>query len=433
MKQDHDANAKKFIKALSSLTDDLINHRNENTIPDDIKSLKTLFDSFAIVNEFSSSLIIDCYFEIKISLMKWERFADKTTLVAAEFKIILDQMYEVMEDLYHYEYFGFFSTNIHPKSIPELNLPCHVFCGCTSFWPREPYLTEEGKVAYENVVRFKDPGIEKYLCITISKAPRLLEPREKCTLTDEQLESIRRFIINNKDIIILHAMDYIALDSGDLLDAIKLKNSAEPQTPTYRIAYTFKIHSGLESIRSNTRYVEMNDISYKEALKLHKDTIKELKSSFYPEPDEYTLKNIKRAKKEAVRSGFAKDAIKINSESFAKKAEQQKAKSERKVYVMTGVLRGLRTLKTVKRVNIMAFGKLQDEHGTVDLVFFPKTWESLYTKISNHVVVSLKGYINETTHTPCFIVLEAENYPAGYSNTAYELTSLKILKPKERK
>ena len=51
----------------------------------------------------------------------------------------------------------------------------------------------------------------------------------------------------------------------------------------------------------------------------------------------------------------------------------------------------------------MAFGKLQDEHGTVDLVFFPKTWKSLYTKISNHVVVSLKGYINETTHTITYL------------------------------
>ena len=240
--------------------------------------------------------------------MKWERFADKESELAFGFKQLLDQLYEVMNYLYHYEYFGFFSTNIHPKSIPELKLPCNVFCGCANFWPREPYLTETGEVDYENVIRFRDPGTEEYLCITISKNPRLLEPREKCTLTDVQLENIKNFVINNQDIIIAHAMDYIVLDSSDLFDALKLKNSTEPQTPTYCIAYTCKIHSGLEIIHSNTRYVEMNDISYKEAVDLHKNTIKELEASFGPELDEWALKNIKRARKEAVRSEFAKDA-----------------------------------------------------------------------------------------------------------------------------
>ncbi|MGN0729187.1 hypothetical protein [Treponema sp.] len=277
IKMNHDASAKEFLKILSSLTDDLINHDNENHIPAAMKSLKSLFDSFAVVNEFNSSLVIDCYFEIKISLMKWERFADRTSSVAAEFKTILDQMYEVMADLYHYEYFGFFSTAVCPDRIPQLNLPCKVFCGCASFWPREPYLTQEGKVAYENVVRFRDPGNEKYLCITISQNPRLLEPREKCSLTDGQLESIKKFVINNKDIIISHAMDYVLLDSISFLDALKFKNSAEFQIPSYRIACTYKIHSGQEIISSNTCYVEMNDMSYKQAVKFYKDTVKELK------------------------------------------------------------------------------------------------------------------------------------------------------------
>ena len=278
-KMDHDENAKKFIQTLSSLTDNFISHNNDESALEEMKALKSLFDSFAIVDEFNSSLIIDCYFEIKISLMKWKRFVNKTTSRAVEFKTILDQMYEVMDDLYHYEYFGFFSTTINPKSLPELKLPCHVYCGCISFWPREPYLTEEGKVAYENVIRFRDPGNENYFCITISDNPCLLESREKCTLTDEQLESIKSFVSKNKDIIIVHAMDYIALDSGDLFDALKFKNSAEPGISTYRIAYSCKMHLGNEIEESNIRYVGMNNRSYKEAVKLHKHMIAELKAN----------------------------------------------------------------------------------------------------------------------------------------------------------
>ena len=87
------------------------------------QDLKKLFDSFAIVDEFDSFLIIDCYNEIRISLMKWERFADKTSQLSIEFKKLLDHFHEVMEDLYFYEIFGFFSTTVHPKDLPELNLP----------------------------------------------------------------------------------------------------------------------------------------------------------------------------------------------------------------------------------------------------------------------------------------------------------------------
>lgn len=278
-KIDYDENAKKFIKILSFLTDEFISHNNDELLLEKMKALKALFDSFAIADEFNSFLIIDCYFEIKISLMKWERFVNKTTSRAVEFKTILDQMYEVMDELYHNEYIGFFSTTIKPKSLPELKLPCNVYCGCTSFWPREPYLTEDGKVAYENVVRFRDPEDEKYFCITISNNPRLLESREKCTLTDEELESIKSFVSKNKDIIIAHAMDYIALDSGDLFDALKFKNREEPGISTYRIAYSCKMHLGNEIVESNIRYVEMNNRSYKEAVKLHKHTIAELKAN----------------------------------------------------------------------------------------------------------------------------------------------------------
>jgi hypothetical protein len=273
---EYDKKANIFIKRLSSLTDDILSCKSDESLMEEVKSLKKLFDSFAIINKFTSILIIDCYFEIKISLMKWESFADKTSKLAVEFKTLLEQMYEVMDDLYHYEYFGFFSTTIHPKSLPGFPLPCSVSCGCAPFWPIEPYLTEDGKVAYENVIRFKNPGDGKCICLTISDKPRLLEKREKCNLTDEQLDVLKIFVIKNKEILILHSLDYIVLDSGDLFAALNFKNSSEQQKSTYRIAYTCNIYQDSEKIPSGKIFVDMNDMSFEEAVKLHKETMDEL-------------------------------------------------------------------------------------------------------------------------------------------------------------
>ena len=150
-----DKKAKAFLEKLPVLTDKVLKNKNESDFSSDFITLKKLFDSFAIVDEFSDFLIIDCYNEIKISLMKWERFADKTSPVALEFKKLIEHFYEVMKDLYFYEIFGFFSTTVHSEDIPELHLPCKVFCGCAEGWEKEPYLTEDGKAAYEKVIRFQ--------------------------------------------------------------------------------------------------------------------------------------------------------------------------------------------------------------------------------------------------------------------------------------
>lgn len=162
---DCDEKAKEFITRLPILTQKILTYLPEEQSRAEMKSLKDLFDSFAIVDKFNSFLIVDCYNEIKISLMKWDRFADKNLPVSIDFKKLLDQMYEVMKDLYFYEIFGFFSTSVWPSYIPELNLPCRLFCGCAEGWQREPYLTAEGKVEYADVIRFEDPANKKHLFV----------------------------------------------------------------------------------------------------------------------------------------------------------------------------------------------------------------------------------------------------------------------------
>lgn len=285
-----DKKAKRFIQTLPVFTEQSIRSKNEIDFNKNAKSLKELFDSFAIIDEFTNFLIIDCYNEIKISLMKLERFADKTSSVALEFKKLIERFYEVMKDLYFYEIFGFFSTTIHPEDIPELNLPCKVFCGCAEGWEKEPYLTEDGKVAYEKVIRFQDPeNKDEPLCITIEN-PHLLGSREKCRLTDEQIEIIKNFVRVNKGIIILHNLALI--DSPSFHAALKIKIAPAKPPVKYRIVYSYKENDKDDLLPQKKFYIDMDDMSYDEAIKCFEQIKMEMQDSFNAGPVDYDLTSL---------------------------------------------------------------------------------------------------------------------------------------------
>ena len=285
-----DKKAKRFIQTLPVFTEQSIRSKNEIDFNKNAKSLKELFDSFAVIDEFTDFLIIDCYNEIKISLMKWERFADKTSPVALEFKKLIEHFYEVMKDLYFYEIFGFFSTTVHPEDIPELHLPCKVFCGCAEGWEKEPYLTEDGKAAYEKVIRFQDPeNKEVPLCITIEN-PHLLEPREKCSLTDEQIEIIKNFVRVNKGIIILHNLALI--DSPSFHAALKIKIAPAKLPVKYRIVYSCKESDKDDLLPQKKYYIDMDDMSYDEAVKFFEQIKMEMQDSFNAGPVDYDLTSL---------------------------------------------------------------------------------------------------------------------------------------------
>ena len=285
-----DKKAKSFLEKLPVLTDKVLTNKNESDFSSDFITLKKLFDSFAIVDEFSDFLIIDCYNEIKISLMKWERFADKTSPVALEFKKLIEHFYEVMKDLYFYEIFGFFSTTVHPEDIPGLHLPCKIFCGCDEGWEKEPYLTEDGKAAYEKVIRFQDPeNKEVPLCITIEN-PHLLEPRGKCSLSDEQIEIIKNFVRVNKGIIILHNLALI--DSPSFHAALKIKIAPAKPPVKYRIVYSYKESDKDDLLPQKKYYIDMDDMSYDEAIKCFEQIKMEMQDSFNAGPVDYDLTSL---------------------------------------------------------------------------------------------------------------------------------------------
>lgn len=285
--------ATEFIIKLRVFTQKYLNPENENDFQKDTESLRALFDDFAIIDVFSSMHIVDCYNEIKISLMKWERFADKNSSILADFKKLLDYFHKKMKDIYFYEIFGFFSTTVHPEDIPELNLPCKVFCGCAEGWQREPYLNEDGKVEYLKVVRFQDPeNNEIPLCIKIGGCAELIEPREKCSLTDEQLRILCNFVNHNRGSIILHIAG--VLDSKQFFNALEFRDKIYKSKYCIEFEYVRKADSRHPS---GPYYVDMNDMTFSQAQKFYKNIWKEIRlepenlDAAYPL---YSLKVIKR-------------------------------------------------------------------------------------------------------------------------------------------
>ena len=65
-------------------------------------------------------------------------------------------------------------------------------------------------------------------------------------------------------------------------------------------------------------------------------------------------------------------------------------KNAGRTYIAVGMLSGLRQIMT-KTGTQMAFAKLSDFRGAMDITFFPKTWEALSSKIEDGKVYAFKG------------------------------------------
>ena len=215
--------AKRFIYELKQLTVGVLKGMPAEVYYSEAKSLRELFDSFAIVEKFYRPL--KPYWEIKIALQKYARFVDKKLPYAEDFKRMLIHFFVVIEQIYFYEEYGFFSTTVHPRDVPGVPVKCS--CGCLPFWSLEPVVDEYGHVIYKKVIRFYNKNKIRPLCMTISSKPEILEVRKKCNLTDEQIEQLKIFVCKNRDIIKRHYKDEI--DSMEFIDALKKRNRRNKQ------------------------------------------------------------------------------------------------------------------------------------------------------------------------------------------------------------
>lgn len=98
------------------------------------------------------------------------------------------------------------------ECVKESGLPCNIRCGCDREWSLEPYLDGQQKPRFAEVIRFenrrgREPGYDRRndLCMTISDTPEILEGRDKCVLSDDEIRRIKDFVITNREAILAHA------------------------------------------------------------------------------------------------------------------------------------------------------------------------------------------------------------------------------------
>ncbi len=110
----------------------------------------------------------------------------------------------------------------------------------------------------------------------------------------------------------------------------------------------------------------------------------------------------------------------VNSTTMAREARIAKAEADAlaasgqntwrtrnsgREHIALGMLQGLRPFIN-KKGKEMAFAKLQDYEGTIDLTFFPDTWEKLKGQILNDQILVFKGRIDGSRETPSLIVTD---------------------------
>ncbi len=81
----------------------------------------------------------------------------------------------------------------------------------------------------------------------------------------------------------------------------------------------------------------------------------------------------------------------------------QQKKNAGTVYTAIGMIQGLRTI-TTKKGDPMAFAKLSDFKGEIDITFFPKTWEEIKQRIEPEGVYAFRGKVDGSRETPGFLV-----------------------------
>ena len=109
--------------------------------------------------------------------------------------------------------------------------------------------------------------------------------------------------------------------------------------------------------------------------------------------------NIERV---AAESKAEKEAMQASGAKFWQMRDSGKS------YIALGMIAELREI-TTKKGDRMAFAKLNDYDGQIDLTFFPKTWEVLKPQIQSGNVYAFKGKVDGSRDTPSMLVDSLED------------------------
>ena len=174
-----------------------------------------------------------------------------------------------------------------------------------------------------------------------------------------------------------------------------------------------------EKVYADFVFEELPDLPQMEKLNIEKEIIGSYVSG-HP-LDEYgkvistcvtlSSKNMDRAAKED--KAFKESLAASGANSWANR-------NSGKMYTVLGFLQNLRQIHT-KTGKDMAFAKLQDYDGEIDLTFFSKTWESLSSKLQSGNVYAFKGRVDGTREQPSFIVDSLEDVASLKTKSISEL------------
>jgi DNA polymerase III subunit alpha len=117
------------------------------------------------------------------------------------------------------------------------------------------------------------------------------------------------------------------------------------------------------------------------------------------------------------------NAVTLNSQNIGREAKTAQAEKDAltaagsnswqtrnvgREYIALGMMMELRTIRTKKGTE-MAFGKLQDYSGSIDVTFFPKTWETMRMTVHNDGVYAIRGKVDGSRDTPSLIADSIED------------------------
>ena len=131
-------------------------------------------------------------------------------------------------------------------------------------------------------------------------------------------------------------------------------------------------------------------------------------SVFEFEPrEEFDQLELLRMEKENLGNYFSGHPLDKYREIFAKcvnlDVTRAAGSSSEKSYTLLGIIKSLRTIIT-KKGDPMAFAMYEDFNGSLELIFFPKTWVVVRDKIEVDSVVGLEGKVDKNKEDPKFLV-----------------------------
>ncbi|MBP7740970.1 DNA polymerase III subunit alpha [Candidatus Woesebacteria bacterium] len=156
---------------------------------------------------------------------------------------------------------------------------------------------------------------------------------------------------------------------------------------------------GLEKIRATASQLQ-SDVDGQDSLFGNVSTNDETLEDTFPELPEYPQQELLSFEKELLGLYLTDHPLahqlKAVSANANKKVEDLDASIHKeKVFTFGGILTNVRNISTKKTGKPMAFAKLEDETGAIDIVIFPKTFEEYSSIIHDDAVLLVRAKVDE--------------------------------------